>query len=408
MANRKPLALHAGGYLEELPSGDLIAPAFLGSGTADATRFLRGDQSWASVPAAATLHGVCNGRLTTLEGTPVTTSDRVNQPTVFLSPYGGNRIGLFDGSAWNVRTLPASPNELELTATGIRTTHSTPTGNTTSGSPVLTGLSSTAGIQAGFPVTGTNIPAGAVVISVDSATQITISANATGTGSGITFTFYKPNYDVYAYDSAGTPALEALAWTDNTSRATGLVKQDGVLVKSGDATRRYIGTVRLSRADGFEDSGSRRYIWNYCNRVPRFLAVQETTDNWTYTTATWRPARGQTSNRVEFVLGQSEDPVRAWVWLAQHYNNAGNAQAAVGIGVDSTSSNSAQLYGGSTNYSPNNSSENKTAFYEDYVAAGYHFLQWLEISQAMGTTTWRGRAGTPTMIQSGMMAVVLG
>ena len=52
----------------------------------------------------------------------------------------------------------------------------------TSGSPVVTGIYSTDRLQPGWTITGNGIPAGATVLSVDSATQVTISANATLTG----------------------------------------------------------------------------------------------------------------------------------------------------------------------------------------------------------------------------------
>lgn len=83
------------------------------------------------------------------------------------------------------------------------------TGTTTSGSPVITGLSDTTNggntpMSSGMPLSGSGIPAAAVILSVDSATQITISVNATlsatsllvfapfGVGDG-TSTFGLPN-----------------------------------------------------------------------------------------------------------------------------------------------------------------------------------------------------------------------
>jgi hypothetical protein len=45
-------------------------------------------------------------------------------------------------------------------------------------------------------------------------------------------------YDVFCFDNAGVPTLELLAWTNDTTRATALVLQNGVLVKSGATTRR--------------------------------------------------------------------------------------------------------------------------------------------------------------------------
>ena len=52
----------------------------------------------------------------------------------------------------------------------------------TTGSPVVTGIYSTDRITPGWTIVGNGIPAGATVLSVDSATQVTISANATLTG----------------------------------------------------------------------------------------------------------------------------------------------------------------------------------------------------------------------------------
>lgn len=49
-------------------------------------------------------------------------------------------------------------------------------------------------------------------------------------------------YDAFCYASSGTPTLEYTAWTNASTRATNLVYQNGVLVKSGDTTRRYLGS----------------------------------------------------------------------------------------------------------------------------------------------------------------------
>lgn len=55
--------------------------------------------------------------------------------------------------------------------------------NLTTGSPVVTGIYSTDRMLAGWKLQGTGIPSGATVVSVDSATQVTMSANATSTGA---------------------------------------------------------------------------------------------------------------------------------------------------------------------------------------------------------------------------------
>ena len=59
----------------------------------------------------------------------------------------------------------------------------------TTGSPVVTGIYSTDRITAGWTITGNGIPAGATVVSVDSPTQVTISANATLTGPSLAVRF---------------------------------------------------------------------------------------------------------------------------------------------------------------------------------------------------------------------------
>ena len=73
----------------------------------------------------------------------------------------------------------------------------TVTGTTTSGSAIVTGISSTAGMQVGQSVSGTGIPSGTTIASVNSGTQITLSADATAAGSPTiavldTFTYSAP------------------------------------------------------------------------------------------------------------------------------------------------------------------------------------------------------------------------
>jgi Bacterial Ig-like domain len=73
-----------------------------------------------------------------------------------------------------------------LTAPGTQTITAptvTLSGTLTSGSAIVTGLTSTAGFGIGATATGTGIPAGATVTAVDSATSATLSANATASGT---------------------------------------------------------------------------------------------------------------------------------------------------------------------------------------------------------------------------------
>lgn len=206
------------------------------------------------------------------------------------------------------------------------------------------------------------------------------------------------NYDVFLYSNSGTLTLElSAAWTNDTTRADALTTQDGVLVKSGATTRRYLGTLRASGANTTEDSKTKRFVWNLYNRRPAQLLVIEGTDSWAYTTATWRQANGSAANQVELVTGQAEDPVQLTVSVQA--SNSNIVQIAVGIGEDSTSSPSANfLRSGAI---PNGSYGPVTATGSAYPSIGYHKYCWLEFSTASGTGTWYGDNGGTT-VQSGM------
>lgn len=70
------------------------------------------------------------------------------------------------------------------------------TGDTTSGSAIITGIPSTVGYLTGWGVSGTGIPSSTTILSVDSPTQIHINKNATATNTGVALkigtTFNKP------------------------------------------------------------------------------------------------------------------------------------------------------------------------------------------------------------------------
>jgi len=204
-----------------------------------------------------------------------------------------------------------------------------------------------------------------------------------------TLTSGKP-YDVFCYDNAGTPTLEFLAWTNDTTRATALVYQDGVLVKSGATTRRYLGTFYTTSTTQTEDSQANRYLWNYYNRVQRSMKRYESTASWTYTTATFRQANGSASNQLNYVVGVAEDEISARVLATA--TGSTSAYCSVGIGVDSTTVNSGTACWAGLN----GQGANPVADYSGVPGVGRHYLAWLEYSAAVGTTTWAS-VGPPQM-----------
>lgn len=89
------------------------------------------------------------------------------------------------------------------------------TGNVTLGSAIITNIPSTAAITAEtFVVTGSNIPVAARVLTVDSATQVTMDMVATASATGTALTFAK---DTYPENADFDRFINGTAW-DRTNR----------------------------------------------------------------------------------------------------------------------------------------------------------------------------------------------
>lgn len=208
------------------------------------------------------------------------------------------------------------------------------------------------------------------------------------------------NYDVFAYWTGSAVALEfSAAWSSDTARTDAITRQNGVWVKSGATTKRLVGTFRTTSTTQTEDSASKRFLWNGPERWRqdrRTLLVIEATNTWNWTTATWQQANASGANQVSYVTGMADSEVEADVHGI--YINNNDANASVGVGVDSATANSAQRMG-------SNNAGQTTAEYNGFPGLGYHYLAWLEISEASGTTTWSGDNNV-TYTQSGLRARV--
>ncbi len=112
------------------------------------------------------------------------------------------------------------------------------------------------------------------------------------------------NYDVFLYDNSGTLTLElSAAWTNDTTRADALTTQDGIYVKSGATTRRWLGVIRTTDTDKIEDSETNRFVWNLYNQTARPCKSSNNTSH-TYTTSTLREwNNGSGVVRAQFVSG---------------------------------------------------------------------------------------------------------
>ena len=111
------------------------------------------------------------------------------------------------------------------------------------------------------------------------------------------------NYDVFAYDNSGTVALElSAAWTNDSTRADAITTQDGVYVKSGATTRRWIGMIRTTSTTTTEFSPANRFVWNLHNQLPFHCAVLDSAAH-SYSSSTVQEWNAGTAARANFITG---------------------------------------------------------------------------------------------------------
>jgi len=175
-------------------------------------------------------------------------------------------------------------------------------------------------------------------------------------------------YNVYGYWDGQALQLEA----STTATAT----QDGRLVKSGDPTRLYLGTIYTSGAGTTEHSAAKKFVWNYFNQFPLRLIKWDATSH-TYGTAAYRYWNNDSANKVEFVIG-----LTGWFvdFTIDMDTTAGAAATAyVGAGLDTASAPNA-VAGISTGI---RSRAAQTA--KEMLSAGYHYISALEYATATST-----------------------
>lgn len=212
-------------------------------------------------------------------------------------------------------------------------------------------------------------------------------------------------FDIFAYLNAGVVTLEFLDWTSATARATALVRLDGVLVKSGDSKRRWVGSCRARSATTFhwvragDDLPCKMDLFNADNRVDVNFTLRALTNTWTYTTATWRQAQASTNYQTDVMVGLQEEAFEASLMVTST-NATSNVSRQVGIGFDSTTAFTG-LTGATSNDAAVAGEQLGIARIAHQPTIGRHFYAWNEISTASGTTTWFGDNGA-LRHQSGM------
>ncbi len=356
--------------------------------------------------------------LSSTDATP--TSSITAATTVYLHPYRGNRLALYEtgNRQWVPRSLSSAvsvavPSTLfrlfDLYAYWAGTTIALETVNWNQSTYTITGVS-----IAATPTVTTSAAHGRSVGDLVGLAGITGTAG-TDTNNGLngrvvtvaatptatTFTVEGADTSGLAYSSGGT------VYTVPNTRATALATQDGVKVKSGNAARRYLGVGMTTGTSGQCETNfggasapAKWVLENYYNQLPVALYRQESENSWVYTTAAFRPANNRLGNRLEALCGVRERPVRV---TTKHVVQTDSTQTvSVGVGVNRATTNAAQVqmpvYGPGTTVPV-------VADYEAIPAEGFTYYQWLEFSEATGTTYWFGDSGS-TFIQAALTATL--
>lgn len=292
------------------------------------------------------------GRLTLTTATPVMTSTTSAQTTVYYTPYTGRYVPLYDGTTWTMTDIGGELSQ--------------------------------------------------------ATTDTTKSPAAVTTNS---------NYDLFVWNDGGTyRCTRGPAWSSDTSRGSGagtteIERVNGIWVNkvaitNGPGAQRgtYVGTIRSNGSSqidwifGALSAGGTAgvlNVWNAYNRVNIATAMRDTTDSYTYATASWRSAQGGTGMRANFVVGLVEDTFFAIYNCLGDMNTGGNS-GAIGIGVNSTST-----YTGTTGFVNVSSTLAMTASAISYPQLGNNYVTALEYCSA-GTMTIRPDSSLPTFLQSGI------
>ncbi len=183
-------------------------------------------------------------------------------------------------------------------------------------------------------------------------------------------------YDVYGYLDNGTLALELLAWSDSTTRATEATLQDGRFCKSGDKSRLLLGTIAMRTSTTIEDSLLFRLVANVYNRVARGIRYSAGSSSHTWTPGAASQREYNNTSDVSIILFVNAVPTGFPAGCFSILNSSSTSSVAVLANLDSP----ANVYPTATGQVPQvfssfttTNSWSSFGYYSD-VAPGLHKL----------------------------------
>lgn len=286
------------------------------------------------ISTSSGLLSTMDARLTLATGNPIGSGSNVS--TMYYTPFRGNKICLYDGTNWNLHTLSeislAVPSTLfrmfnvyvfnnSGTLTLETENWSQSTGaisGATNATPVVLTLSAGHGLISGDLV---GIAGMAGLTSLNEkiwqlASVGATSATVTGsTGNG-------------TYTAGGT-------WYKvNGLTAPTVATQDGVVVKNGSATRRYIGCGMTTGVSGqITVSSSRCWLTNLYNQIDNVMTYFQDTSH-TYALTSVRPWNGDGNAQVSYVVPNNQSIIEIGHCSPIVSGSATTTQPSVGAGTN--------------------------------------------------------------------------
>jgi len=221
-------------------------------------------------------------------------------------------------------------------------------------------------------------------------TSVSLTSTASGT-----------NFDFFFYDNNGVGLLEKVNWSNDTTRATALIRQDGVYVKSGVSSGLFVGTGRTGATDKAEftpfstAAPVRCFLTNHYNKKQVSFRKRENATSWTYNSNTPRPLNNNSRNRFEFVIPMIEDQVDSIGMVTQGNQNTGK----VGFCLNATNRYD---IGYKHSLWPAATTINGLAIGRmiTFPSGGFNFIQMLESSDSSVTMTF----WSDTVTEGGMVS----
>lgn len=305
------------------------------------------------------------GRITLTSATPVTTADVTGATSVYYAPDQGRYCPVYNGTSSSMRDFTASSTD-QVGQTLALDGDSGHTGYHQSGKNFFLFLADVSGTL--YWGTG---PAWSTDTSV-------------GTG-------------------AGTSELEWFEgrWVNKVSMTLrhGSASGNTVTVPARQGT--CVGGFRATANGQATDSLAKRLVSNIYNRDCRQLLRNDTTDSWTWSTASYHQVNASAANQVEVFCALS-----TMAGFLHHKTIPLNSTATMrivyaGIGINSTTVQSATVAAFSRIGDSTVVTGSPEADYTGFFPLGYTVFQMLEKGAGTDTQTWFGDGGG-TDFRSGM------